>query len=234
MSWVLTGRLNPVFFLPLQSEYVDNIRSEISVTDAGVSLKSANPFGEVTGGYIDIQGRVFSPAAESKSIGVHEDESGRRHTMLLGGRYFADINLDFDFKKALSNAGSLDIPISFLLVGSTLKVPFYRRETRKELKKQQKSKADRLAGSFIKAYGSGHPTETDVPGQVDSNDNPNSDKDDVTEADSENGRVAYGIVIYPAREPGEFYRVGAFVSELAELGGLSFFQGCEEKTIRLV
>lgn len=47
-------------------------------------------------------------------------------------------------------------------------------------------------------------------------------------------RLAYGLLIHPAGKPGEFHRIGTFRSECKEFGGLSFFDSCEMRTIRLV
>ncbi|KAH7173783.1 heterokaryon incompatibility protein-domain-containing protein [Fusarium flagelliforme] len=206
-SWVLSGRLNAVYFLPLLSEYIDNIRSEVEITEAKVVLKGSNPFGEIINAYLDIRGRILSPKEELKYVQVGDDELHPRQTLHLGDQYLADIEPDFVVKESLSCTGSLNVPISLLLVGNTLKRPEYRRETHTELKKQKRRKADNLQAPLGNGNKDGQPLGE---------------------------RLAYGLLIYPAKRPGEYYRVGTFMSEFEGTGRLAFFKKCEMRTLRLV
>ncbi|KAF4966915.1 hypothetical protein FSARC_5448 [Fusarium sarcochroum] len=57
---------------------------------------------------------------------------------------------------------------------------------------------------------------------------------DESEPEDEQGRIAYGLLIHPAEKPGEFYRIGTFISRRQGQGGLEFFETCERKNVRLV
>jgi len=231
-SGALSGRLNAVYFLPLLSEYVDNIQGEVEITNARVVLKGSNPFGEITNAYLDIRGRVFSPKEELKYVKVADDELDSRRTLRVGDQYFVDIEPDFAVKEALSCIGSLNIPISFLLVGSTLEGPEYRRETHTELKKQKEREVDNSQAPLGNGNEDGQPSG--LLSQTGSNSDIKSAKVGTTELETEGKRLAYGLLIYPAKRPGEYYRVGTFMSEFEGTGGLTFFKKCEMRTLRLV
>ncbi|KAJ4127148.1 hypothetical protein NW768_008775 [Fusarium equiseti] len=231
-SWVLSGRLNAVYFLPLLSEYVDNIQGEVEITDARIVLKGSNPFGEIINACLDIRGRVFSPKEELEYVQVGDDELDFRQTLRLGDRCIVDIEPDFAVKETLSCSGSFNISISFLLVGSTLKMPGYRRETHTELKKQKERKFDNLQPPATNGDKDGQP-----PGllsQTGSNGDVDSAEAGAPELETEGGRLAYGLLIYPAKRQGEYYRVGTFISEPEGTGGLAFFKNCEMIPLRLV
>ncbi|KAJ4013506.1 hypothetical protein NW752_007808 [Fusarium irregulare] len=236
-SWVaksgaLSGRLHAVYFLPLLSEYVDNTRREIEITDSKVVLKGSNPFGEITNAYVDIRGRVFSPKEELKYVQVGDDEIDARKTLRLGDKYLVDIEPDFAMKETLSCTGSLNIPISFLLVGSTLERPEYRRETHTELRKQKERRA--VNPQVPLGNGNGNDQPLELLGQVGSKSDIDSASVGAMELEPEGERLAYGLLIHPAKIPGEYYRVGTFWSELKGVGGLAFFERCEMTTLRLV
>ena len=236
-SWVaksgaLSGRLHAVYFLPLLSKYADNIRKEVEITDSRVVLKGSNPFGEITNAYVDIRGKMFPPKEDLKYVQVGDDEIDARKTLRLGDKYLVDIEPDFAVKETLSHTGSLDIPISFLLVGSTLKRPEYYRTTHIELRKQKKRKVDNPQVPLDNGNKNGQPLE--LLGQVGSKSDVDSAAVGATELEPEGERLAYGLLIHPAKILGEYYRVGTFMSELEGSGGLAFFNNCEMKRIRLV
>ena len=214
------------------SEYVDNVRKEIEITDSRVFLKGSNPFGEITNAYVDIRGRVCSPKEELKYVQVGDNEIDARKTLRLGDKYLVDIEPDFAVKETLSCTGSLDIPISFLLVGSILERPEYRRETHTELRKQKERRADNLQVPL--GDGNGNHQLLELLGQVGSKSDIDSAAVGATELEPEGERLAYGLLIHPAKIPGEYYRVGTFWSEFEGSGGLAFFDNCEMRTIRLV
>jgi hypothetical protein len=121
-SWSWASRSSLVMFSVYRNGYITNARSECAVLEAVVQLKSTSTFGELTGGYLDISAKLYTGSRQL----VYQEMDGEgipRQTLHLGDQYLVDIETDCilgDLFEERDGKSELSVPISFLLIGSTI------------------------------------------------------------------------------------------------------------------
>ncbi|KAJ3457253.1 hypothetical protein MRS44_014394 [Fusarium solani] len=121
-SWSWASRSGLVMFSVYRNGYITNTRSECAVLEAVVQLKSTSTFGELTGGYLDISAKLYTGSRQL----VYQEMDGEgipRQTLHLGDQYLVDIETDCilgELFEERDGKSELSVPISFLLIGSTI------------------------------------------------------------------------------------------------------------------
>ncbi|CAM1505088.1 Fc.00g107250.m01.CDS01 [Cosmosporella sp. VM-42] len=129
-SWSWVSRPGLVIFDVYWSVFVGYTRSEFTILNTSVTLKGISPFGELTGGTLELFAKVYKG---SRSLRYREvDDSGGifRKTLELEGEYLFDIETDcatLDMFEDGRNGPELCAPIAFMLVGSTIREPRYEK-----------------------------------------------------------------------------------------------------------
>ncbi|KAF5020050.1 hypothetical protein F66182_7931 [Fusarium sp. NRRL 66182] len=121
-SWVANGRSNTVSCEVDVTELTENARSEFTLVDAVVSLKGTSPFGELTSGHLDIRGNCFAASMDLAHVRRGLKGTAPRQTLRFHDQYLMDIEPDCLVDDLFDDQGKPAVPISFLLIGSTINV----------------------------------------------------------------------------------------------------------------
>jgi hypothetical protein len=211
--------------------YASHQRPEYSDMDGWTVLSGAqlNPFGSVKSGTIRIRGKVLPVPAELVLVPqdlflhgiwkVHQDGAG-----------VAYCTLDWTNKSPRQGPGMLEM----LLLSSSRasQTPrrgfFYPGEGIRDLSEE--------SGEDENSHEEEDCDERESDGEGDSEEDggqhlPNP-RNPCTA--NEHLRDLWGLIIHPAENDGEYFRVGVFVSRPGKVGGTHLFQNVEERTIDII
>ncbi|KAI8723027.1 HET domain-containing protein [Fusarium sp. LHS14.1] len=205
---------HPTLMADCRPEYTDLVPN--------ITPRGSTVFGEVSYGALDMTAKVYVGTRKIVYKQVYPAFSAPQDAVRLDGEYFAHLKTDCTVEDlfATSEIPELVTPISFLLIGSTI-----RRNS------DANYFSSRLSDSSL-TLGDGHEAAY-------SHASSNSESTGAPEWTSEEvedpaNRTAYGLLIHPTGNPGEYYRVGTFLSKPFRSGGLSFFNNLESRRVRLV
>lgn len=122
-SWSWASRSGLIMFAVYRTVYIMNARSECDVLEAVVQLKGTSASGEVTGGYLDISAKLYTGSQQLVYQEMDDGPGIARQTLHLGDQYLVDIETDCvlgDLFEERDGKSELNVPISFLLIGSTI------------------------------------------------------------------------------------------------------------------
>ncbi|KAI8656504.1 HET domain-containing protein [Fusarium sp. Ph1] len=128
-SWSWASRSGLVLFAVYRRVYIMNARSECAVLEAVVQLKGTSAFGEVTGGYLDISAKLYTGSRQLVYQEMENKPGIARQTLHVGDQYLVDIETDCILSslfKERDGKSELIVPISFLLIGSTINEERYQ------------------------------------------------------------------------------------------------------------
>ncbi|KAF5976505.1 hypothetical protein FCOIX_7081 [Fusarium coicis] len=193
-SWSWASRREDFRFLLSRLDLSASCRPEFHSLDTDIALHGESAFGEVTHAALDI--------TSNDTVG-------------FDGRYFADIEPDCFAPSFFAQTGgfSLQTPISFLLIGSTIP-----RETDTGVISLWYSKSSETVGDEGNAA---------LVSELPNTPSTSAGSGAGLETETESKRVAYGLLIHPTGNSNEYYRVGTFFSKPHSAGGLSFFDDVE-------
>ncbi|KAF6822468.1 hypothetical protein CMUS01_11073 [Colletotrichum musicola] len=223
-------------------------RPEYVLDDVSISASGANPFGRVLNGTLRLTTRLYrlTTAVSVSQVDVAWDDDAVTQ-LRVNGVKLADVKIDFESIRAElapSGLGGQALKLSLVLIGSTLEedialhlvenddectdatraaeVNGFRPESRSSSCATPKTGKDR---GFDQSSLSVKDNETHMP-------SPRLDAP--TRPMTRHDLTAYGLVLYPARDDGQFYRVGIFFSTPESGGGLGLFDSFPEATISIV
>jgi hypothetical protein len=242
-SWSWASRNTLVFFeawgdsMYYYSAYLECDILETMVVPVGTSI-----FGELMGGYLDISGNVYDGPRRLSFAKVGDQGDLpfiSPKTLQLDDQYLLDLNMDCNSRDLFIENGEryeLKASVSFLMIGSSSNKPrsFWDYRNRSlDAESLTEDEASQVSGSddLVPSDGS---YSSQSPWDIRPGSKPENRQTPLSKEELQLRRLAYGLVILPAERPGEFYRVGTFVSRRKVLGGLVFFESCETKSIRLV
>ncbi|UPL01827.1 hypothetical protein LCI18_012761 [Fusarium solani-melongenae] len=122
-SWSWASRSGLVMFPVYWEVHIRNARSECAVLEAVIQLKGTSAFGEVTGGYLDISAKLYTGSRQLVYQEIDDGLGISRQTLHLRDQYLVDIETDCipgDLFEERDGKSELTVPISFLLIGSTI------------------------------------------------------------------------------------------------------------------
>lgn len=187
-----------------------HICPEFSLTDYHIDLLGNNPFGPLSGAYLQLKGKTcpFPSNVERKAVGRHEDA---RPLYSQFSRGVGTCVFDWSVGKT-----SIQAPesMSLFLVSSCCSATVNWEDLKYK------------ANCDDEDFDEWMPSEAEVGGTS----FPNGYEDiDMCRycADPTHKRTGYGLVIHPAEEPGSYVRVGVFVL-FAHKGGMDLFHDEEE------
>ncbi|EWG55182.1 hypothetical protein FVEG_17468 [Fusarium verticillioides 7600] len=191
------------------SELSADCRPEFHNLEIDIVLRGESVFGKVRNAALNLTSKVY---VGSPRLTLHRETPPLFENdgiVRFDGRYFADIESDCYLRDIFESieGRALAAPISFLLIGSTI-----RRERRaRNFLWRQSDNYGSLSASTVSAEGGGNLEEGTI-----------------------SKRLAYGLLIHPTGNPNEYHRVGTFLSSPEYGGGLSVFDDIEVRTVRLV
>ncbi|KAI0171471.1 heterokaryon incompatibility protein-domain-containing protein [Pestalotiopsis sp. NC0098] len=236
----------------LRCVFPTDVRKEYSRVETQVSRVGHNPYGRVSDGRLKFSAVVVRLAQRLNSrnhgFGIREYQEED---------FYARVSLDWDSKDADNTF--------FLLLGSYKSTnSSIESRSESSIDTQADKGKDRMVTDEddedikgIIGQGTGRaPDEDDKKWEDDEDDEDDvADEDDVTPhleeeitplgndefstpghlEDTYQDRVAYGIIVHAALEPGEFYRVGVWAApERNGSGGLHYFRDRQESTLTLI
>jgi hypothetical protein len=219
-SWSWASRSHGVVFVGLHvgtwgDDVAAEYREEYDRLEARVELESINNrFGKVVGGVLTFQG-VIAPCPRrlelSDTQGLLESDSDEKllRANTEDGIFVAMVRLDWNVRDEQESAEGL----SLVLIGTCL----YEDEEESE-----------SSSVFEGNHGYRKHREPEMELIYDED----LDRDYGQENSS---RYGYGIVIHPARSPGQYLRVGSFETwPHTEAGSLSYFRNREPQMIEII
>ncbi|KAF4947075.1 hypothetical protein FGADI_10705 [Fusarium gaditjirri] len=221
-SWSWASQSQWISFNIYGSPPLADYRPEFDSLETNITLRGESVFGEVRDAALDITSKLFVGTQRITYYRTLPQLDLPQESVRFDGRYFAEIKPDFSVEDIFESHGThtLAAPISFLVIGSAT---------------QRHVDAD--------LFPSTHPSnsetlgcDTDAGPDYESSSSPSmsAESGDGLEKETRLGRAAYGLLIHPAGNPNEYYRVGTFVSTPYMAGGLSLFDNVEVRTVRLV
>ncbi|RSL67985.1 hypothetical protein CEP54_002938 [Fusarium duplospermum] len=221
-SWSWASRLDHFLFDLYHSTLVADCRPEYTNLVATIIPRGSTEFGEVSGGTLEMTSKVYVGSSRIEYKKLYPAFSAPQDSVRLDEQYFAHIQTDCiaeDFF-AQSEIPELIAPISFLLIGSTIRRNSDANYFSSRLSDSSLTLGDDPEESFSYASsGSGSPIVEDWTAE---------------EAEDPANRTAYGLLIHPTGNSDEYYRVGTFLSKPFRSGGLSFFNELEPKRVKLI
>ncbi|KAL2691277.1 hypothetical protein Neosp_001658 [[Neocosmospora] mangrovei] len=187
-----------------------------------ITLRGSTVFGEVSHGALDMTAKVYVGTRKIVYKQVYPAFSAPQDAVRLDGEYFAHIKTDCTIEDlfATSEIRELVTPISFLLIGSTI-----RRNSDANYFSSRLSDSSLTLGDDHEAAYSHASSDSESTG---------ASEWTSEEVEDPAKRTAYGLLIHPTGNPGEYYRIGTFLSKPFRSGGLSFFNNLESRRVRLV
>ncbi|KAF4471997.1 hypothetical protein FALBO_1102 [Fusarium albosuccineum] len=159
-SWSWASRSHLVLFRMYRETLINYARGECAILDVSIQLKGTSPFGEVTGGHIDVLGKCYASSQRLTYFEVRDTGGVEGQTLRLDDQYLTNIEPDCVLQDLFEEAHSgteLTAPITFLLIGSTI-AEEWDKEKREEIRAYQDPEHDREPDRM--AYGLLiHPTE---------------------------------------------------------------------------
>ncbi|KAF5557114.1 hypothetical protein FNAPI_5536 [Fusarium napiforme] len=215
-SWSWASRREAFSFKPHHSSLFADCRPEFHSLDTSITLLGESAFGEVRDASLDITSKVF---VGSPRINIPFRYPGY-DLVCLDGQYFANIEPDcIDQHIFAPYDGKFAMPISFLLIGSTIRRGTYKTSFPAAYHKSE------VLGDVANV---GLDSKSSRPSPVSAESGGDLKTKTVFES------VAYGLLILPTGNMNEYYRVGTFFSKPEYAGGLSLFDNVEVRTVRLV
>jgi hypothetical protein len=247
-SWVSQPRYFDYGLFVFQVSDSHNVLPEYSDIDGWTVLSGAqvNPFGEVRSGTIRVQGKaLFVPA---DFILVPQSFFLRHDIWKVYHRGVVVVYCHLDWAVGLPKQDPARLEM-LLLSSSCPAQPdptYYAQDDGKRESEEQDQEdnrdgyedADELAGG----PGQGGLSEAEIHSSAkipaDGGSLPGSTCDSLDACrlcdNEKSNRHAWGLIIHPAEKPGEYYRVGVFVSPASTVGGMRFFKDAKERIIDIV
>ncbi|RSL87594.1 hypothetical protein CEP51_002141 [Fusarium floridanum] len=213
-SYFLFSLDHPTLMTDCRPEYTDLVTT--------ITPRGSTEFGEVSAGTLEMTSKVYAGSSRIAYRKVYPAFSAPQDAVRLDGEYFAHVQTDCFAEHffAPSEIPELIAPISFLLIGSTLRRNSDANYFSSRLSDSSLTLGDDPEESFNYASsGSGSPVDQGWTAE---------------EAEDPANRTAYGLLIHPTGNPDEYYRVGTFLSKPFRSGGLSFFNDLEPRRVRLI
>lgn len=221
-SWSWASQRELFSFDLYHSTLLADCRSEVVSLDTTIILRGESVFGEVRDAVLVVTSKVYLGSPRITYHKAFRQFDPSQDTVRFDERYFAHIKPDCSSEDIFesSETGTLVAPISFLLIGTTI-----RRCTDENFFSSRLSDtSDTLGGD---ADGeSGYESSSCSSASAESGGD--------LETNAMFKRAAYGLLIHPTGNPNEYFRVGTFFSKPYVAGGLSFFDNIEVRTVRLV
>lgn len=215
-----------------------HFRSEHTEISAWTSIEGSNPYGEVSDGEILLKAAVVpvpGPQAQSKIMPIIYTASNANGTL-------ATVMLDWSNNGEDEQSDNLEL----VLVGSCRwkdgyqhKHSFPGNNEHKDSEESPRGQigVDAATGEHDGSWDGG-PASPGEPAAIVWATDEAADEADVSSSnlptDCDAGRIAYGIVIHPSREPGKYLRVGVFASLPEGNGGLAYFRRQEARTVTII
>ncbi|KAM0426552.1 hypothetical protein ACHAPT_008244 [Fusarium lateritium] len=245
-SWSWASRHNSFWFDLYHSTLTVDCRPEYDDLDAVITLRGETGFGEVRDAALEMTSKVYMGSQRITYHEVFQQITASQKSVRFDGQYFAHIQPDCYVGDLFQPADNLTLatPISFLLIGSTIR----RLTDENFFSSRHSDNSVTLGDSPDEAFSDASFDQ----GSTSDDGGEDSEREDTVERaafsdaasssrsvkGSETGattkRAAYGLLIHPTGNPGEYYRVGTFFSKPFRSGGLSFFDELEPRRVRLV
>lgn len=227
-----------------------SVRPEYGSINGWTVLSGAqlNPFGQVKSGTIRIQGKVSSVPADfvllSRRVFPRVDIWKVYHDRVV----VAYCHLDWDVGSPKQEPGRLEM----LLLASSCSAQDVLDFHGGDGDKPESEEEDEEGDGDVSEDGDEHEHEGDpnpaspleaeinnsaripadggiLPGSA----RPLLDPGGLHDNEKSN-RNAWGLIIHPAQKPGEYYRVGVFVSPAGKASGTRFFKAAKERSIDII
>lgn len=223
-------------------------RPEYVLNDITVSTSEANPFGRVLNGTLQLTTKLYQLTATVSASQVDVAWADEAVVQLrINDVKLADVKVDFEsmqLELAPSGLEGRALKFKLVLIGSTLEenialhlienddecvdaiegAGIHRLRSESRPNNWTTSAAEKDCGTNHMPLGL-EDSETHMPcPRLDATSRPMTRHD----------RTAYGLVVYPAEETGQFYRVGIFFSTPESGGGLGLFDRVPEGRISIV
>ncbi|KAF5684755.1 hypothetical protein FDENT_6558 [Fusarium denticulatum] len=217
-SWSWASRREDFWFLLYRPDLSAGCRPEFRSLDTDIALRGESAFGEVRHAALDVTSKVYvgSPRlALNKIIRL----LGEPNTVTFDGRYFADIEPDCFAQSFFDRTGgfTLQAPISFLLIGSTIPRETDTGDISLRYSKTSESVGDEADAGLV----------SELP-----NTSLSAGSGAGLEMETKSKRVAYGLLIHPTGNPNEYYRMGTFFSKPHSAGGQYSLHPFKNETLK--
>ncbi|KAJ4226226.1 hypothetical protein NW759_004811 [Fusarium solani] len=221
-SWSWASLRRYLWFDMNHPTLIADCRPEYTDLVPAITPRGSTEFGEVSHGALEMMAKVYVGTRRIVYRKVYPPFSSPQDAVRLDGEYFAHIRTDCTVEDffATSEIPELVAPISFLLIGSTI-----RRNSDANYFSSRHSDSSLTLGDDHEASFS-HA----------SSDSESASAQEWTSEEIEDpaNRTAYGLLIHPTGNPDEYYRVGTFLSKPFRSGGLSFFNNLKPRRVRLI